>query len=242
MKRVGLGVVAVLAACLGVSSLAQGAAALANGAATSAKPTAKDTAKKQIQIAADPVGIIDFQFTLHYDPLLLHVATNANGAPLIEALNGYTLGVRNNPEATTYAIDATNGFVTVRGYWPVGNGEVPYEETNVYDVTFQLNDELFPGVPLDADTPFIIYSMGVTAPYNPFGRGSPDKLVAGNIINGVAVPTRTYTAGDSDNPILTNNSGLLVIGTDSDTLPEPAAMGLVAPALLLLRRRRSSAR
>lgn len=70
------------------SSMALGAAALANGAMTSFKATATSPVQRRMQIAAGPIGITEFQFTLHYDPILIRVARNVNNAPLIRAING----------------------------------------------------------------------------------------------------------------------------------------------------------
>lgn len=262
MNRMGLGVFAVLAACLGVSSMAYATAALANGAATSAKPTAKDAAKKQIQIAADPVGITDFQFTLQYDPSILHVAFDPDNevlTPLIEAINGYTLGLRNNPYSPGYLIDQEDGLVTVQGYWDAANGPVPDYELNVYSVVFELNE----GVPLTQQ--FTINSIGVThngndgdggegtvglEGFNGFsalessgptivnGSSAPyfgdDFMIAGQLVNGQLVTTRTYTVDE----ILPSTTGLISI----DSVPTPAASMAAVPGLgLLLLRRRTAA-
>lgn len=238
MNRSAFGLAAVLTACLGMSSMAHAAAALANGAATSAKATAKDAAKKQIQIAADPIGIIDFQFTLHYDPVILHVAVDDNEQPLIRGINGYDLGVRGNPTAPKYSINEARGYVTVRGFWPAPDGQaVPDYEIDVYDVVFELNDTWDSGIPIPDDTEFIIYSLGITSRTN--GLGQNDFMNAGEVTgpNEVRV-TRTYTAGDPQNPILQNDTGLISIGGEGSGIPEPAAISAVFPAAFLLRRRR----
>lgn len=218
-----------LAACslLLVSSRVDAAAALQNGARTSCKPTASNPALRQIQIAADPIGILDFQFTIHWDPQILHLVKDGQ-FPVVSALNGYVLGVRGS-DATAYAFDEEFGFITVRGFWPASNGPVPDLELDVYDVKFQLNDTLR-GFPLPLDTPFILYTLGLPAGQGLFD-GQADVMTAGDIINGDPVITRTYTGGDPANPILPANTGLI-------TIPEPAAMGALAPVVLLLVRRR----
>jgi len=55
---------------------------------TSAKATATSPVQRRMQIAAGPIGITEFQFTLHYDPILIRVARNVDNAPLIRAING----------------------------------------------------------------------------------------------------------------------------------------------------------
>lgn len=226
MKRFVFGTVAVLAAFMGVSSMAHGAAALANGAQTSAKPTAKDAAKKQIQIAADPIGITDFQFTLQFDPNILHVALDPDSnSPLIRAINGYELGVRSDPLAEKFLIDAINGFVTVRGYWPaVGGAAVPDYEIDVYDVMFELNG----GIPLE--TQFTINALGVYHDTRDFGN---DFMNAGEVREGQVVVTRTYGV----NEIITSTTGLISIAT----VPAPTASAAVMPAVAILLRRRQEA-
>lgn len=213
-----------------------GAAALANGAMTSAKPTATNPVQRRMQIAADPIGITDFQFTLHYDPILIRVARNELDQPLIRAINGYTLGVRNNPTAPAFAIDDVGGFVSVRGYWG-STQQVPMFEIDVYDVVFDLKEEYFPGVPIPLDTPVIFYSVGLPAAQSLFGPDSPDRMIGGtiNTDTGAVIVERIYTGGDPLNPILSNNSGPVTVFS---AIPEPGALGLLVLLVPALSRRR----
>lgn len=220
---------------LGFGSISYGAAALAAGAITSAKPTATNPVQRQMQIAADPMGITDFQFSLYFDPNLLFVATDpTTGLPLIRAINGYVLGNRFNVDLPAYAIDYNLGIVSVRGYWPASNGQVPMEEIDVYDVVFQLVSEDDAGDPIDIRTVFEVRAGGSDGRISPFGPNFPDFMWGGfmDLDTGRPVTQRVYTAGDPNNPILDSTTGPVAI------VPEPAAVLVLAvPAGLLMRRR-----
>lgn len=222
---------------LGFASSAFGAAALASGAKTSCKATSTDPVKRQMQIAADPQGITDFQFSIQFDPSLVRVANDVSGLPMIRAINGYSLGFRDNFELAPYAIDTQNGIVSVRGFWPSTGGQVPMEELDVFDVVFELlpgNPDLgIPEVPLNQI--LVFNSLGFGPRENPFGPDFPDFMNAGSIDlqTGRPVVDRVFTAGDPNNPILFSTSGPVAI------VPEPGAMALIIPfALPLMRRKR----
>lgn len=220
---------------LGFGSISYGAAALAAGAITSAKPTATNPVQRQMQIAADPMGIIDFQFSLYYDPNLLTIAINPDTQqPLIRGINGYELGVRGVPTAPKFAINPDLGIISVRGFWPVANGQVPMQEIDVYDVVFELLGEDGEGNPIDLRTVFEVRAGGSDSDISPFGPDAPDFMFGGFIDLQLNRPVieRVYTAGDPDNPIFDSTTGPVAI------VPEPAAALLLAiPAGLLMRRR-----
>lgn len=215
--------------------VAHGAAALANGAITSAKPTATNPVQRRMQIAADPIGITDFQFSLFFDRGILRVAQNVDEQFEVRGINGYELGVRNNPTAPKFAINFSEGIISVRGFWPTGQGQVPFVEIDVYDVVFELrtvNDEQEP-IPLE--TVFEVKSGGAGSATSPFGAAFPDFMLGGSIDLDTNLPVieRVYGADlPSPNGILPATTGLVAI------VPEPAALGLLASLSLGLLRRR----
>jgi hypothetical protein len=221
---------AALAAAIGILAFASQSfalAALANGAKTSAKPTSTNPTQKQMQIAADPLGILDFQFTMTFNPDLVSVATDSFGVPLITTLNGYDLGFRGSAsDNPAYVIDNQLGEVTVCGYWPASGGTVPTRETDVFAVTFQLNDGL------DLTTVLDFQVLGLDAADSLYGPSSPDYMNAGTLnTDGSEDISRVYTAGDPNNPIFSSDTGPVAI------VPEPATMAALLPLPLLLARR-----
>lgn len=233
MRKIVLSAVAALV--MASSHTAFGAAALANGALTSAKPTATNPVQRQIQIAADPVGITDFQFSLFFDTNILEVATNVDEQFEIRAINGYQLGLRNNPNAAAFAIDFERGIVSVRGYWPASNGQVPFEEIDVYDVVFRLKTVNFQGVPIPLNTVFEVRGGGAGSQSSPFGANFPDFMLGGSFSPTSSQPIieRTYGADlPAPNGILPSTTGLIAI------VPEPGALALLVPVALGLLRRR----
>jgi hypothetical protein len=217
------------------ASVAHGAAALAAGAKTSAKPTATNPVQRQMQIAADPIGITDFQFSLFFDSRLLQVAQNVDDQFLIRGINGYVLGLRDNPDAPAFAINFERGIVSVRGYWPASNGQVPQEEIDVYDVVFQLRATDDQGVPIPLTQPFRVDAGGAGGRESPFGPNFPDFMLGGlmDLQTGRPIIERTYGADlEAPNGILPSTTGIVAI------VPEPAALGLLVPVALGLLRRR----
>lgn len=233
MRKIVLSAVAALV--MASSHTAFGAAALANGALTSAKPTATNPVQRQMQIAADPIGITDFQFSLFFDPNLLTIARNVDEQYLIRGINGYVLGLRNNPTAPAFAINFERGIVSVRGYWPSDNGQVPQEEIDVYDVVFQLLNTNSQGVPIPLDQPFKVDAGGAGTDFSPFGPNFPDFMLGGlmDLQTGRPIIERTYGADlPSPNGILDSTTGIVAI------VPEPGAIALLVPVALGLLRRR----
>jgi hypothetical protein len=160
----GLVILAALAATSGVLALpgdVQAMTAVKSGATGSAYTNAllsidaykKDptNALKQQQYCIDPMGITDFQLTVSYDPNAQHFVAEGGGALTgnlgVIALNGYVLGDRNNSGAPGFNVDAANGRVTVRGYWPGDPRTVPQFNLNTFAVILENDPSVGTDVP-----------------------------------------------------------------------------------------------
>lgn len=230
---------------LTLCSAAFGAAALANGALTSAKPTATNPVQRQIQIAADPLGITDFQFSLFYDPSLLFIAegmiSSDEFGPIIHGINGYRLGVRGDPLAPKYAIDPVNGIVSVRGYWPSELGQVPMFEIDVYTVDFKLKEFYTDGPAIPIDTEFEVRAGGAMGSASLFGADSPDFMFGGTMdTDGNPIIDRRYFAGATGNDgILPSTTGTISLFSPVVTpIPSTLASATVFPVVMLMLNRR----